>query len=92
MTRPECADWFSSVMSNLYKGRYTLFQDSMCISILSHPILHSMYVLVSKIFYASSDVSDRTARSCILVSYIAVSYFNSGTVTKVKLSQNLLYN
>ena len=89
MTRPECADWFSSIMSNLYKGRYTLFQDSMCISILSHPSLHSMYVLVSKILYASSDVSDRTARSCILVPYIAVSYFNSGNVIQVKLSLGL---
>ena len=41
--------------------------------------------------YAISDVSDRTARSCTSVAYVAVSYFVQGLITLVKLSIYLSY-
>ena len=77
-------------MSNLYKGTYTLFQDSMCLSVLSHPSIRSIYGLGAKIPYAIGDVSDRTTRSCILVAYVAVTYFVKGLITLVLLPLYLL--
>ena len=62
-------------MSNLNKGIYTLFQDSMCFSVLSHPSIRSIRGCIKKyvdFYYNLKTTQRKSIKFCTSIKQLNV--------------------